>query len=94
MDKALDKIEIQKSLKRFNQNWSVVEDKKLRREFIFGDFSEAIGFVNKVANLAEAQKHHPDIYIFYNRVVVELWTHKVAGLSQKDFDLAAKIENL
>ncbi len=76
-------------------SWSAAEGgKKIRKEFQFRDFKEAIGFVDKLARLAEEEGHHPDIYIFYNRVVVELWTHAIGGLSENDFILAAKAEKL
>lgn len=67
---------------------------KLRRQFKFKDFKEAIGFVNKVAEVAEAEGHHPDIYIFYNKVQIDLFTHAVGGLSENDFIMAAKIQRL
>lgn len=79
--------------------WSAVEDKKsaswrIRREFKFEDFKEAMRFVNKAADVAESEGHHPDIHIFYNRVNIELWTHAVEGLSENDFILAAKINEI
>jgi 4a-hydroxytetrahydrobiopterin dehydratase len=73
--------------------WVVFSDhKKISREFKFKDFKEAMKFVNKVAEIAESEGHHPDIHIFYNRVNIELWTHAVNGLSENDFILAAKID--
>jgi len=51
-------------------------------------------FVNKVADLAESEGHHPDFHIHYNKVLIELWTHAVGGLSENDFILAAKIDKL
>lgn len=67
---------------------------KLRRQFKFGNFKEAIAFVNKVADVAEAEGHHPDIYIFYNKVQIDLFTHAVGGLSENDFIMAAKINGI
>ncbi len=55
---------------------------------------QAMDFVNKVADIAESEGHHPDLYIFYNKVTVELWTHEVLGLSENDFILAAKIDGI
>jgi len=72
--------------------WEVIDNKKIRREFKFKDFKEAMVFVNNVANLAEEQGHHPDISIYYSKVVIELWTHKINGLFINDFILAAKID--
>ena len=72
----------------------VVDKKRIKREFKFKDFAEAIQFVNKVAEIAEQEGHHPDIHIFYNKVRIELWTHAISGLSENDFILAAKIEKM
>lgn len=67
---------------------------KLKKEFSFKDFKGAMNFVNAVADIAEQESHHPDIYIFYNKVNIELYTHKVNGLSKGDFIIAAKIDAL
>ncbi|MEK7585600.1 MAG: 4a-hydroxytetrahydrobiopterin dehydratase [Patescibacteria group bacterium] len=78
--------------------WQVVAGahglKKLSYEFTFPTFLAAVDFVNKIAPVAEAEGHHPDLYIFYNRVRVELYTHSIGGLSENDFILASKIEVL
>lgn len=74
--------------------WEVSDGKKIRREFKFKDFRGSINFVRKVADLAEAEGHHPDIYIFYNVVRLELSTHAVRGLSENDFILAAKVNSV
>ncbi len=72
--------------------WSASADsKKIFREFTFKDFAEALRFVNTVATIAESEGHHPDIFIWYNRVKIELWTHAIGGLSENDFIVAAKI---
>jgi 4a-hydroxytetrahydrobiopterin dehydratase len=73
--------------------WALSE-KQIEREFKFKDFRKAIAFVNMVADAAEKQGHHPDIYISYGRVRLTLWTHKIGGLSRNDFILAAKIDRL
>lgn len=70
-------------------------DTKIKKEFEFENFSKAIEFINKVAALAEEEGHHPNIYLFdYKKVRIELWTHKINGLHQNDFILAAKIDDL
>lgn len=74
--------------------WHVVEDHHLMRTFGFPDFVQALEFVNKVGELAEAEGHHPDMHLSWGRVDVEIWTHKIGGLSESDFVLAAKIERL
>ena len=80
-------------IRELRPEWQFAEEsKKIRREFKFKDFRAAIHFVTEVAAIANAEDHHPDILIFYNRVVIELWTHAIGGLSENDFILAAKIE--
>lgn len=74
--------------------WEMRDAKSLRRRFRFKDFVEAIAFVNRIAEVAEEQGHHPDIYISYNRVRIDLTTHAIGGLSENDFILAAKIDRL
>jgi 4a-hydroxytetrahydrobiopterin dehydratase len=67
---------------------------KLRREFRFGDFSEAFAFMTRVAMLAEHHGHHPDWSNVYNRVTIELWTHDVAGITERDLALAGDISRV
>lgn len=75
--------------------WEVLDNRKILREFIFGDFKFAMKFVNKVADLAENEGHHPDILIHgWNKVRMEVLTHAIGGLSENDFILAAKINTL
>lgn len=73
--------------------WELQENRLVRR-FRFKDFKEAMAFVNKVADLAESEGHHPDIYISWNRVRLELTTHAIKGLSENDFIMAAKVGGL
>lgn len=81
-------------LKQLKLDWEVIEGKKIRHEFKFKDFVQAMDFVNKVADLAEEENHHPNIHIYYSRVVIDLITHNIKGLSENDFIMAAKIEEL
>ena len=88
-------------LKQLKLDWEVIEGlpagrqgKKIRHEFKFKDFVEALDFVNYVGKLAEGENHHPNIHIYYSRVVIDLTTHNIKGLSENDFILAAKIEDL
>ncbi|MHA2471993.1 MAG: 4a-hydroxytetrahydrobiopterin dehydratase [Promethearchaeota archaeon] len=78
------------------KGWSLIRDNThhIKREFMFKNFREAMSFVNKVADLAENEGHHPDIFIFYLRVVLELFTHAIKGLHLNDFVLAAKINHI
>lgn len=74
--------------------WEVVEGRRLMRRFAFEDFRTALGFVDRVGALAEEEGHHPDVHLSYGEVRVELWTHKIGGLTESDFVLAAKIDQL
>jgi 4a-hydroxytetrahydrobiopterin dehydratase len=69
--------------------WSEV-DGALERTFEFGDFSEALAFVNRVGQLAESENHHPDIAIHYNRVTLRWWTHTAGGITDRDLELATR----
>ena len=73
--------------------WELEENRLIRR-FRFKDFREAMVFVNRVADLAESEGHHPDIYISWNRVRLELTTHAIKGLSENDFIIASKVNDL
>jgi 4a-hydroxytetrahydrobiopterin dehydratase len=84
--------EIQEQAKRL-EDWTV-EGKKLQRTFKFKDFVEAIAFINKIVEPAEAAAHHPDLEISYNKVNVTLTTHDASGLTSKDFDLAQAISKI
>lgn len=75
-------------------DWKVVDDHHLERSFKFKNFKEALEFTNAVAKIAEQEQHHPDIYLAWGKVKITLWTHKINGLSENDFILAAKIDKL
>ena len=72
--------------------WQVVDEHHITRTFKFPDFRQALGFTNRVGELAEQQGHHPDIYLAWGKVQVTIWTHKINGLTESDFILAAKID--
>lgn len=86
--------QIEEYQKQLKTKWDVVDGKKIRKEFTFKNFRESITFINKIADIAEAHGHHPDISVFYNKVVIELWTHAINGLFLNDFILAAQIDEL
>ncbi|OGE87587.1 MAG: 4a-hydroxytetrahydrobiopterin dehydratase [Candidatus Doudnabacteria bacterium RIFCSPLOWO2_02_FULL_49_13] len=88
------KKQIAKYLPQLPKGWSVIDDKKLRKRFQFKNFVDTMGFVNKIALIAQAEDHHPDMQISYSKVAVELWTHANDGLTENDFILAAKIDQL
>jgi 4a-hydroxytetrahydrobiopterin dehydratase len=73
--------------------WSL-KDRGIEREFLFKDFRGAMTFVNGVADIAEGEAHHPDIFISYGRVRLTLSTHRIGGLSRNDFIVAAKIDEM
>jgi 4a-hydroxytetrahydrobiopterin dehydratase len=74
--------------------WTAPNQHHLRREFRFPDFQQALDFVNRVGAVAEEQGHHPDMLLSWGRVEVTLWTHKIDGLTESDFIMAAKIDRL
>lgn len=76
------------------EQWQVIDNKKLRRKFTFKTFMGAMEFVNKIAEIAEQQGHHPDIYIYYTDVEIMLRTHAIDGLHLNDFIIASQIEEL
>ena len=92
--KPFDSSEIKIYSSYLKLSWEVDDDHKIQKEFTFKDFKEAIVFVNKVAEIAESEGHHPDIEISYNKVEIELWTHAIGGLSVNDFIVARKIEEI
>ena len=76
------------------EGWEVVSGHHLRKEYKFEDFKETQAFVNRVGELAEEQGHHPDICFGWGRAEITIWTHKIDGLTESDFILAAKIDRL
>jgi len=92
--KPFDKKETDKYLSMV-KGWSVDEEKKIKKEFKFKDFKEALNFVNKIGNIAESENHHPNIYLYgWNKVRITLTTHAIKGLSINDFILASKIDRV
>jgi 4a-hydroxytetrahydrobiopterin dehydratase len=75
-------------------NWKVIDEHHITRTFTFPDFRKALEFVNRVGAVAEEQGHHPDILLTWGKVEITLWTHKVNGLTESDFILAAKIDQV
>jgi 4a-hydroxytetrahydrobiopterin dehydratase len=74
--------------------WKVVNQHHITRTFTFPDFKQALDFVNRVGAVAEAQGHHPDILLAWGKAEITLWTHKIDGLTESDFIMAAKIDAL
>ena len=86
--------EVQSFLGLINKDWSVIEEKKLVRDFQFDNYQLAIDFTNAVAELAENEGHHPYIHVNFKTVQIILFTHKIEGLHENDFLVASKIDNL
>jgi 4a-hydroxytetrahydrobiopterin dehydratase len=89
---AYDRQKTVEMLKKI-PGWSTREN-HLYREYKFKNFVKAMEFLNRVADLAEAEGHHPDFCVHYNKVEFEIWTHAIDGLSENDFIMAAKIDEL
>ncbi len=90
--KKYSNLEIQVAMKTLN-NWILYED-KIKKQFQFKDFSEALAFIVRIGVLAEKQNHHPELHNVYNKVTIALTTHDVGGLSDKDFLLATSIDTI
>ncbi len=76
------------------KDWKVEAEHHLHKTYTFRDFREALDFVNRVGQLAEEQGHHPDICFGWGRAEITIWTHKIDGLTESDFILAAKVDAL
>jgi len=72
--------------------WRVVAGHHLEKSYEFPDFAQALAFTNRVGAVAETEGHHPDLHLSWGKVVVEIWTHKIDGLTESDFVLAAKCD--
>ncbi len=81
---------LQTLYKQLPPGWKVEGEHHLERGFTFKNFKEALAFVNKIGAIAEAEGHHPDIFLTWGKVKITLYTHKIGGLSESDFILAAK----
>ena len=76
------------------RGWDVIDEHHLTKLYPFPDFAQGLAFVNRVGELAEEQGHHPEIFLTWGKVRIDIWTHKVGGLTESDFILAAKIDEL
>ena len=82
------------SLAKQLPQWKVVDGHHITRTFQFPDFKQALAFTNQVGAIAEEQGHHPDIFLTWGKADITTWTHKINGLTESDFILAAKIDRL
>ena len=81
-------------LKELEPGWEAPHDRRLQRAYRFPDFKSALAFVGRVGQMAEEQGHHPDLFLAWGKVRVEVWTHKIDGLTESDFVFAAKCDRL
>lgn len=79
-------------LAQLDEGWSLNAAGHLERAYAFGDFVDAMRFANRIAEIAEAEAHHPDLHIRWGQCRLEIWTHKIGGLTESDFFLAAKAD--
>jgi 4a-hydroxytetrahydrobiopterin dehydratase len=90
----LDQQEVAEYKKHLKSDWEVTDKNKFQGNFYLKTFGVRWSFVNKVADLAEEEGHHPVMHVYYGKVIIELWTHAINGLSENDFILASKIDKL
>jgi 4a-hydroxytetrahydrobiopterin dehydratase len=86
--------EVKKLARQLEADWQVVDEHHLERTFRFDNFRRALEFINRVGALAEEQGHHPDIFLSWGKVRLQVWTHKIDGLTESDFILAAKVDRI
>lgn len=84
--------EIERLLRKLGGGWNAVNDHHLEKQYEFNNFREALDFTNSVGAIAEEQGHHPDICLSWGKVGLKIWTHKIDGLTESDFVLAAKAD--
>ena len=77
---------------KLGNDWQIINEHHLEKEYIFADFRQALDFTVKVGEVAENQGHHPDIYLAWGKVKLTIWTHKIDGLTESDFFLGAKAD--
>lgn len=91
---ALKGKELEELHDQLRGEWNLVDDHHLTRDYTFDDFQGALDFTNRVGEMSEKQGHHPEIYLTWGKVTLEVYTHAIDGLTESDFIWAAKAENL
>lgn len=86
--------ELQLLLEKLGNDWQVIDERHLEKQYKFKNFKEALDFVNKVGELAESVDHHPDLCLGWGKATITIWTHSIGGLSEADFVFAAKADRL
>jgi len=77
---------------QLNRGWEIIEEHHLEKNYFFKNFKEALAFINIIGAIAEEEGHHPNIFLAWGKVTLQIWTHKIDGLTENDFILAAKVE--
>ena len=90
----MESDEIEEYLGRVDDDWDAIDDHHIERHFEFDDFRDALEFVYDVGELTEEEGHHPDIFLEYGAAEVKFWTHKIDGLHEADFVMAAKVDEI
>lgn len=85
---------LEKCIQEIGGQWVAINEHHIEKEFLFKDFKEALAFVNKIGELAELEQHHPNIHLSWGKVRILLWTHAINAISENDFVLAAKIDQI
>jgi 4a-hydroxytetrahydrobiopterin dehydratase len=88
----MERADAERLLMQLDAGWRLNEAGHLERAFEFDDFADALAFANRIGEVAEAEKHHPDLHVSWGQCTVEIWTHKIGGLTESDFYLAAKAD--
>lgn len=86
--------DLKKLHEQLGESWKVIHEHHLEKEYAFKNFKDALSFVNAVGAIAEKEGHHPDIYLSWGKAKIQIWTHKIDGLTESDFILAAKVDQL
>lgn len=89
---SLEPQKIQELLGQVEPGWALNEQGHIEKSYTFDNFADALAFVNRVGNVAEIEGHHPDLFLAWGKCKVEIWTHKIQGLTESDFFLAAKAD--
>lgn len=89
----MEPAKVEEMLGQLQNGWKSTNDRtRLERSFTFKDFAGSLAFANKIGEIAEKEAHHPDLHVRWGDCTVEIWTHKINGLTESDFILAAKID--
>ena len=88
----MDESRANELVRELDDGWHLNADGHLERLYRLQNFAQAMAFANRVANIAEEEGHHPDLYIAWGKCKVEIWTHKISGLTESDFYFAAKAD--